>query len=205
MTSKNIQLSCLLCGVFAFFIDSPIANADDFTASPENVIVTTVEDFRGLDKHRDKEEWSREFPTDAAPRPVAFSVSGERMQSHGKETVITYEKTQTNTHPHAWIDGGSHFRAPVAGIYLFTVSFTNEKSHGSNGDDVYVLIRKNGTKKGFACTGESGSFRESSSYTVALDLAQNDIVHTGVVDDSKGVRYLRFFNFTGALVQSASP
>ena len=178
--------------------------ATDSNVSPSKNIEEAIEEFRSLDKHRDNEEWASELPANAGSRPVAFSVSGDRMHSKGNETVINYATTLTNTQARAWVHGGSHFRAPVTGLYLFTVSFTNEQSYGSSDEEVYVTIRKNGALKGFAFVGEGGSFRETGSYTVALDLARDDVVHTGVVDDFKGGRYLRFFNFTGVLVQPST-
>lgn len=170
-------------------------------------IVPLLRDARGLDRHRGESEWSKPL---AVSSVVAFSVAGDNFRSDGPEAVVSYRTTTTNTHPRAWIAGGSHFRAPVAGIYQFTVSFANEDSHGAEGDDAYLVIRHNGEAKGFAYAPsvskaeretESGQARRTGSSTVVLPLMRDDLVHTGVVDDMKRARFIRFFQFTGVLLQ----
>ncbi len=172
-----------------------------------------LKNFRALDGARSHREWDEAPYGQAALGAVAFSVSGDNMASKGNETVVTYKTTHTNTHPEAWIAGGSHFRAPVAGVYLFTLSFTNENSHASVGDDVYVVIRKNGQSKGFAFAGavnlqdskqRQEMSRTTAGYTVSMNLAKDDVIHTGVVDDMKRARFIRFFNLTGVLIQATS-
>ena len=91
---------------------------------------------------------------------------------------------------------------------------TKNTSHASVGDDVYVVIRKNGQSKGFAFAGAVNlqdskkrtqkMSRTTANYTVSMNLAKDDVVHTGVVDDMKRARFIRFFNLTGVLIQATS-
>ncbi len=189
-----------------------VAKVPPSTGTNVPCIVPVIENYRALDASRAKEVWAEPARPPKAGQAVAFSVSGDNMYSAHAERAIRYKTTHTNTHPAAWVKGGSHFRAPAAGLYLFTVSFTSEQHPRSDGDDVYVVIRKNGQAKGFAFVGEVGQrddtkagnpLRKTGSYTVALPLVRGDVVHTGVVDDVKRRRWIRFFNFTGVLIQPA--
>lgn len=133
------------------------------------------------------------------PLPIAVSVYGNNHFTSGQDVLLTYKNVITNEGG-AWNPSiASHFVAPCAGLYFFTISFVKDAYyHGGTTDDVMVYLTKNVTTMvGEAYSGEGAGMRGTGVYSVTLRLAQGDAVQTFVHSDGGPMRHLAEYNFTG--------
>ncbi len=154
------------------------------------------------------------------PVPIAVSVSGTQHRSGGQTIALDYDTVITNEGG-AWV-APNQFVAPCAGLYLFTVSFVRDNYYffpDTLPDDVFVSLYVNKgapTSKllGSAWAGENSPFvingsrrfeRMTGTYTVAIRLAEKDVVMSYVSSEKKTPtvelnRVLLAFHFTGVRI-----
>jgi len=135
------------------------------------------------------------------PKCVAFSAGDIRHASLGNDALLAYDATALNEGG-AWI-GRSSFIAPVTGIYYFFVSGVKDSfEYGGTQDDVYIVLKRNGSAIDSAWSGEGDGRRGTLELSTAALLYAGDRIETFAASDSGRQRHLAKFEVSGFLVNT---
>ncbi|MCR9143879.1 MAG: DUF2341 domain-containing protein [bacterium] len=124
------------------------------------------------------------------PQEIGFAAQGFNHVSSGAAVVLSYSNVYTNAGD---AFDGTTFTAPIAGLYSFSVTFTE----GRAGNYVELALRINGVSTQIVVASLDSATHETAALTTTYELAAGDTVDTQVFSGSGAERALDPYSFSG--------